>query len=566
MTPSHTPLFWENRGKEIPPRPDFPESYPWEDERHWYDREYAGWMVKKEPQPPSPPGGPKGKEVMALVPGDHPYSREYQEGMREKAESYGIALTILDCQWDSDLQDQQMERVLRLKPDLIILWAEDQENAGAMIRKAYSAGIPLIASNFTPDEKDYPYILSWTGPDDWEQFRLLSRRFASLMNNRGGYGIICHREETSSYYARSWAAITELNKGAPAMELLEMASTDLDSRKTCDTIRGWLSVHGPALKGIICADDSEAQEGINQALEEACRSDVICVANGSTPRGIRFIREGKLKAITYQDPRRDGALAVQVCADYFHGLAISGMNPLPVHLLDRDNILDLVAPREKKNSTPDYLYQLIMECRREEVSGYFRQLAEDFSRDSSVTMDYFRGFTMEILSNLMNITRTLELPLEEYLGRPENLFKKLFLQPGMDETLGWLREVSLEILRSQEQKRKNSTTLIEQVIAYAAENYHTPLSLKVLAYHFNLSSPYLGRLFKKETGDSFPLWLNRLRLEKAEELMMRESLPLSQIALKVGYANANYFFNLYKKYRGMNPGDYLESLRDNYKN
>ena len=96
---------------------------------------------------------------------------------------------------------------------------------------------------------------------------------------------------------------------------------------------------------------------------------MICVANGSTPRGIRFIREGKLRAITYQDPRRDGALAVQVCADYFLGLAISGMNPLPVHLLDGENILDLVTPRKKGNCSPDDLYQLILERRREESSA-----------------------------------------------------------------------------------------------------------------------------------------------------------------------------------------------------
>ena len=37
------------------------------------------------------------------------------------------------------------------------------------------------------------------------------------------------------------------------MKLLEMASTDLDSRKTCDTVRGWLAAYGPDLKGIICA-------------------------------------------------------------------------------------------------------------------------------------------------------------------------------------------------------------------------------------------------------------------------------------------------------------------------
>ena len=562
MSEKKPPLFWENTQKEIPPRPDFPQKYPESDSRHWHDREYAGWHCCKKPQPVSRSDGPKGKKVMALVPGDHPYSKEFQKGMEQKAESYGIHLKILDSQWDSDLQEQQLDRTLKLKPDMIILWAEDVHSGSRMIRKAYEKKIPLIASNFTPSDEDYPFILAWTGPDDWGQFRMLARRFASFMGNRGGYAIVCHRKETSTYYARSWAAITELNKTAPAMELLAMQSTDLDREKTCQTVSEWLSRYGCKLKGIISADDSVTQQGINQAIHDAGREDIICVANGSTPDGLRYVAEGKLKAITYQDPQRDGGLAVQVCADWFNGIAISPMNPLPLHIIDQQNIGSLISTAERRDYSPDYLYHLMMEYREDEVKRYFKQLSDDLSNDSTVTMDFFRGFTLEILSNLMNIIRTLKLPSQEFIGDADQLFKKLFLQSSMEKTLAWLREIALEIIQFQKRKINRQASLIDQIIHYAAENYNTPLSLKVLAYHFNISSPYLGRLFKQETGESFPVWLNKLRLNKAEEMMKKENLTATQAALEVGYTNSSYFFSLFKKYRGINPGEFLDSLSD----
>jgi two-component system response regulator YesN len=71
----------------------------------------------------------------------------------------------------------------------------------------------------------------------------------------------------------------------------------------------------------------------------------------------------------------------------------------------------------------------------------------------------------------------------------------------------------------------------------------------------------MGRLFKEETGSSFPTWLNRLRIEEAEKLMYAGGLTVSQIAIKVGYSNPNYFFSLFKKYKGRNPGDFIESIK-----
>jgi len=556
------PLFWQTGRREIPPRPDNPRDYPPEDERHWFDLEYAGWLVRKEPQPVSPADGPKGKNIIALVAGDHPYSEGFRRGMSRTADKFGIRLTFFTSDWDPDLQEQQVERAVQLKPDLVILCADSVRTSTGLIRRIYDAGIPVIAGNLIPEDKGFRHILAWTGPDDWSQFRLLSRRFAALMKSRGGYAIICHREDTSAYYARSWSAVTELKKAAPDMELLAMSSTDLNREKTCELVKQWLEEFGDRLKGIISADDSVTQLGINQAVAEAGREDIIRVANGSTPTGIRLVREGRLDAITFQMPEQDGALPVQVAVDWFNGLEIPPMRHLPVRLLDRDNIdLLLTEPEDMSETDPDYLYQMIMECRTDEVFRYFRRLEEDFSRSTSISMEFFRGYSIEVLSNLMNIIKTRNLPADAIIGNYEALFKKLFQQPTMEKTLNWLQEVSLMIIHHMSRKRDRHTTLIQQIVAYVRTNYQAPHSLKTLSYRFDISAPYLGRLFREETGESFPSWLNRLRIDKAEELMRTTGLTVTQIALKTGYPNPNYFYSLFKKHRGVNPGEYMNSLK-----
>ena len=106
---------------------------------------------------------------------------------------------------------------LLLKTSLIwfILMPENNEDSSYLYRRLYEAGIAVIASNMLPEDDGFPYILSWTGPDDWEQTRQLSRHFARLMNHEGGYAIVTHLPGTSPYYARAWGAITELAECAP---------------------------------------------------------------------------------------------------------------------------------------------------------------------------------------------------------------------------------------------------------------------------------------------------------------------------------------------------------------
>ena len=88
------------------------------------------------------------------------------------------------------------------------------------------------------------------------------------------------------------------------------------------------------LKGIVSADDSGAQIGINEACKNAGRKDIVRVAAGNSKVGMDFIKTGTLHAIGYQSPEADGALPMKLAADWFSGKTdLRGVYYLPKHVI-----------------------------------------------------------------------------------------------------------------------------------------------------------------------------------------------------------------------------------------
>ena len=550
------PILWVGGKKEFPPRPDNPLEFPEADKRHWYDYEFPGWGVKKVNIPRSRMEGAKGKRVVCLLP-EHPYHTAYEAGMKQTAEPFGIDLEFFHSGWDMSVQAKQVEDVIKTKPDLIILIPESSSESVDCYRSINEAGIPVIASNLVPDRDALKYILAWTGPDDWGQFRVLAHRFAELMNFRGGYAVICHIPGSSAYLSRKWGLITELNEIAPEMKLLSVESTGLDREQTRRRVSTWLDQFGAELKGIVSADDNLAQQGINMALEEAGRSDIIRAANGSSKVGMRMLKEGRLNLATYQSAELDGALAIQLAVDWFNGLDVEPFRYLPIQMLTQANVDEFLLENEQPDEIDlDSLYRMVLECNQKGVETFFADVYRSFTIRRIISEEYFRGFAIELLSNLLNIIRINKLSEKDLVGGYESLFKKLFQYKTIEKTLGWLEGVACRIILRLSEMRSRPKTLIQQVVGYVDENYTTPMSLKVLGNRFNLSPAYLGRMFKEETGENFSHYLNMKRIEQAKTLLVTTSMKANRIASEVGYSDANYFYSTFKKYTGVYPSEY----------
>jgi two-component system response regulator YesN len=95
---------------------------------------------------------------------------------------------------------------------------------------------------------------------------------------------------------------------------------------------------------------------------------------------------------------------------------------------------------------------------------------------------------------------------------------------------------------------------------YVHEHLHEEISLEEAAHAVNMSQSYFSHIFKDEMKISFTAYVNRMRIQKACQLLKNPRLKINEIALAVGIENFNYFSVLFKKTTGLSPNTYREQL------
>ena len=97
----------------------------------------------------------------------------------------------------------------------------------------------------------------------------------------------------------------------------------------------------------------------------------------------------------------------------------------------------------------------------------------------------------------------------------------------------------------------------EFVQAHADEE----LTLAQVAQHAHVSSFYFCKLFKKTTGMTFSEYVARVRIEKAKKLLLDPLARISEIVYAAGFGSIPQFNSLFKRYVGMAPSQYRNSVR-----
>ena len=76
---------------------------------------------------------------------------------------------------------------------------------------------------------------------------------------------------------------------------------------------------------------------------------------------------------------------------------------------------------------------------------------------------------------------------------------------------------------------------------------------------FNEASYNGAEAFKKKTGMTPYAWLKRLRLERGKLLLAR-GLPVSEVALAVGFFDQSHFHHGFRQAFGLTPADYRQQM------
>ncbi|MGN7760272.1 helix-turn-helix domain-containing protein [Paenibacillus sp. 22594] len=110
----------------------------------------------------------------------------------------------------------------------------------------------------------------------------------------------------------------------------------------------------------------------------------------------------------------------------------------------------------------------------------------------------------------------------------------------------------------QPEERRN-LRYSEQIMNWIEEHYQEEVNLAQLAAETHLSKSYVSRVFHQETGGRLVDYLTARRIKQACRLLATTDMPVEQIGITVGFPNASYFNQLFKRVLGTTPLKYRKS-------
>ncbi|MBR2342961.1 MAG: helix-turn-helix domain-containing protein [Clostridia bacterium] len=97
---------------------------------------------------------------------------------------------------------------------------------------------------------------------------------------------------------------------------------------------------------------------------------------------------------------------------------------------------------------------------------------------------------------------------------------------------------------------------ISEIISYVSSHYAEHITTAGLAERFFLSEYHFCRFFKETTGMTPTDYINKYRIACASALLKNTDLSVTEVALRVGFTDSNYFTKLFKRYRGSAPREF----------
>jgi AraC-like DNA-binding protein len=98
--------------------------------------------------------------------------------------------------------------------------------------------------------------------------------------------------------------------------------------------------------------------------------------------------------------------------------------------------------------------------------------------------------------------------------------------------------------------------VVARVENFMLSHLQYTLARRDFASAVNLSSSHLARLFRNTTGKTLVDRLTELRMQQARKLLLDSTLPVTHIALEVGYNSFSHFTRLFKQKTGVSPSEF----------
>jgi len=173
---------------------------------------------------------------------------------------------------------------------------------------------------------------------------------------------------------------------------------------------------------------------------------------------------------------------------------------------------------------------------------------------SSPQLPVLRARTIELLSCLTRAAIEDNPLLEPLIERNHAWIERLVHSTSFEDVSSKLMNALDEFVDGVYVHGVNrSNPKVSRAVDFITRNYASAISLRDVAKDVGLSSCRLSHLVKELTGRTVLQILFQVRIQHAQQLLLRTDKPCTEVGYDVGFGDQSYFIKHFKRLTGMTP-------------
>lgn len=113
-------------------------------------------------------------------------------------------------------------------------------------------------------------------------------------------------------------------------------------------------------------------------------------------------------------------------------------------------------------------------------------------------------------------------------------------------------------------QKPGAAGVIGDIKRYIRLHLSEEITREQLAEYAHLSPGYLSKRFRRDTGVNITQYINRLRIQEAQKLLLSTDFPIDDIAARVGFESQSYFSSVFRKQCGSSPQSWRANMRGKF--
>jgi two-component system, response regulator YesN len=278
---------------------------------------------------------------------------------------------------------------------------------------------------------------------------------------------------------------------------------------------------------------------------EAIQKDIFNSCNTTVTMGIS--KEVELSNISTAYSQAKKAL---------HNKIYSGKNSINY---SRDEEFDRISVDKFIARVKEELRLALKARDKKGIDTHLKRLYFDVFKSCKVEEYTVRQISIEVIIQALNLLSENAILPAKLFGSDFNIYKQAANLHTLNELYEMVLGYHLRVIDFvREQRCEAEETGIEKAVEYIKAHYTEDISLSNVARLCYLSESYLSRKIKKVLGMGFAEYVTKLRMEKAIDCLREPAARITEVAAKTGYPDYRYFSQIFKKYTGYSPSEFVK--------